>query len=199
MQELWVSTNEAEDVASSIRHTVCCIDLIDDDPQAWKWVILALHAALQGACVCHLTTTAAPVGAVTKKNAIEWLAYFDEARTDQNAIVPKTHLMNLPDLLKAVRKPNSCGGISGGACIPITDAELAWLSRIHDEFRNQFIHFSPVGWSFEVSGMPKIMQLIARIITDISEYGWAFRHLGEVQLKDMAINLDRLAKVALPH
>lgn len=105
MSELWVRTDEAEDVAGSIRHALICMNLVKDDDQAWKWAILALHGALQGACVCHLTTTAQPVGAVTPKNAVEWFTYFEETRENQQLEPPMTRLMNMPDLLKAVRKP----------------------------------------------------------------------------------------------
>jgi len=189
MQDLWIHTNEAEDVAASIRHALVCIRLTKDDDQAWKWVMLSLHAALQGACVCHLTTTAAPLGAVTKKNAVEWIDYFDK----KTALVPKTRLMSMPDLLRAVRKVDSAGSGFTRSPIAISDSELAWLNRIHDEFRNQFIHFSPTGWSFEVSGVPKMSQLIARIIDDISSCGWAFRHLEAAKRENMNENLKLLS------
>ena len=63
--ETWIRTDEAEDAAGSVRHALRAGEMTANDPQAWKWVALALHSALQGACVCHLTTTAAPIGAVT--------------------------------------------------------------------------------------------------------------------------------------
>lgn len=110
MAENWIRTDEAEDVVASIRHVIRSAKFVGEDPVAWKWVVIALHSALQGACVCHLTTTAAPVGAVTERNAGEWLAYFERLRTNPNAKPPKTYLMSLPDLLRAVRKPHSAGG-----------------------------------------------------------------------------------------
>ena len=76
----WIQTDEAEDVAASVRHARRCLALTIHDEQAWKWFCLALHSALQGACVCHLVTTASPVGAVTNKNAVKWLAFFEESR-----------------------------------------------------------------------------------------------------------------------
>lgn len=175
-EENWIRTDEAEDVAGSFRHALHAVALVNADPQAWKWVALALHSALQGACVCHLTTTAAPFGAVTRRNASEWLTYFEAARNDPSAVAPKTHLMTLPDLLKAVRKPQSAGDRSNDDGIAITDTELAWLTRLHNTVRNQFVHFAPVGWSIEVSGMPAVATLVARIVGDIAGAGWAFRH-----------------------
>ena len=175
-EETWIRIDEAEDVAGSLRHVLHAAALINADSQAWKWVVLALHSALQGACVCHLTTTAAPVGAVTERNASEWLTYFEASRNDSGALAPKTHLMALPDLLKAVRKPRSAGDLSNDAGIALADAELAWLTRLHDTVRNQFVHLAPMGWSIEVSGMSAVAALVARIVGDIAGAGWAFRH-----------------------
>lgn len=198
MPENWIRTDEAEDVAGSIRHALNCLSLVSGDPQAWKWFMMALHSALQGACVCHLTTTAAPVGAVTERNAREWLAYLDDVRTNPNAVLPKTYLMNLPDLLKAVRKPNSAGDRSNAAGVKISEAELRWLRRFHDEFRNQFTHFEPQGWSVEVSGLPNLAKLTARIIAEIMDLGWAFRHLETTERDAMARNLCTLSNISLP-
>ena len=174
--ELWIRTDETEDVAASLRHALKSLSFVEADDQAWKWVALALHSALQGACVCHLVTTASPVGAVTERNAKEWLDYFEASRIDPKLVSPQTYLMTLPDLLKTVRKPRSAGDASNPEGVTLTDSELEWLKHFHDVIRNQFIHFEPLGWSIEVSGIPKVGVLIARIIREILDMGWAFRH-----------------------
>ena len=189
----WVSVDEAEDVAGSIRHALRAAIFAQEDPQAWKWVLLALHSALQGACVCHLTTTAAPIGAVTERNAGEWIDYFAALRDDPTVKQPKTYLMALPDLLKAIRKPHSAGDRSNETGVTLSDAELAWLRRIHDEVRNQFVHFEPMGWSLEVSGVPAIGQLIARILREMLDMGWAFRHLEREARAALRADLETLS------
>ncbi|MCJ9754637.1 hypothetical protein MOV61_28305 [Neorhizobium sp. BETTINA12A] len=198
MAENWIRTDEAEDVAGSIRHVIRAAQFVREDSLAWKWVVMALHSALQGACVCHLTTTAAPVGAVTERNAGEWLTYFEDSRTNPNAEPPKTHLMGLPDLLKAVRKPSSAGDGSNVAGIAISESELSWLHRFHREIRNQFTHFEPMGWSIEVSGIPEIAKLVARIIGDILRTGWAFRHQDRAQREEMQRSLHTLKTIEWP-
>lgn len=67
----WVRTDETEDVAGSLRHALLCGRHVAEDEHAWKWVRLALHSALQGASVCHLTTSFVPIGAVEPRNAAE--------------------------------------------------------------------------------------------------------------------------------
>lgn len=195
MAENRIRTDEVKDVAGSIRHVIRVAPFVGEDPLAWKWIVLALHSALQGACICHLTTTAAPMGAVTKRNAGEWVAYFEESRTNPEAKPPKTHLMGLPDLLKAVRRPHSAGGHGDDAGVAISDSELSWLVRFHDDIRNQFVHFEPSGWSIEVSGIPEMAKLVARIIEDILRVGWAFRHQNHEQRQEMHKSLKTLASI----
>jgi hypothetical protein len=192
----WLRTDEAEDVAGSLRHALRCLSMVDDDPQAWKWVAISLHSALQGACVSHLTTTAAPLGAITPKNASEFIAYLNELDSNPDARPPKTQLMSLPDLLKAVRKQNSAGNGCMSKAIVISDAELSWLKHFHETVRNQFTHFEPVGWSLEVSGIPAIARLIARIISEIADAGWAFRHKDEDWVAALKNNINELSSTS---
>ena len=193
MAENWIRTDESEDVASSLRHAIACLTLTRLDPLAWKWYALSLHAAIQGACVCHLVTTASPVGAVTKQNAEEWLTYFELTRNDSSRQPPTTYLMDLPDLLKAIRKINSAGDGSLGSDIALSDAELNWLQGFHRNIRNEFVHFSPKGWSIEVSGLPDLGRLISRVIGDIYLAGWAFRHMDSDGQHEMTRSLKALA------
>ena len=196
LSEKWLQTDEEEDVAASLRHALRSHQLVSTDIQAWKWVALALHSALQGACVCHLVTTAVPVGAVTKQNAKEWLAYFEASRADPKVRPPKTYILSLPDLLKEVRKPHSAGDSSNSVGIAVSDSELAWLRRFHADIRNQFSHFEPRGWSIEVSGIPELGKVIARIIRDILDAGWAFRHKEDDWKARLRADLDALSKLS---
>lgn len=192
MDDVWIRTDEADDVAGSLRHAIRSARGIGDDPLIWKWISLALHSALQGACVCHLTTTAAPVGAVTARNAAEWLTYLGGGN-DPGASPPRTQLMVLPDLVKAIRKPRSAGDRGNPAGIAVSDVELAWLRRFHDTVRNQFVHFAPMGWSIEVSGLAPLGSLIARIIGEIADGEWAFRHKDGEWMAALRADLERLS------
>ncbi len=174
--EFWIQLDESDDVAGSVRHCIAALILARQDHAAWKWVVLSLHAALQGACVCHLTTTANPVGALTDKSTLEWLSYFELSRENDNINRPKTVLAPLPNLLKRIRKPDSAGDHSQGSAVGLSDVELRWLTHLHDEVRNQFVHFEPMGWSLDVSGLSSLIGIVCRILSDISSKRWAFRH-----------------------
>jgi len=193
--EQWIRTDETEDVAASVRHVLRCRAMVDQDPQAWKWVALGLHASLQGALVCHLVTTASPLGVVTDKNAQEWVDYFEASRTEGVRRPPKTRLLDLPELIKLARKPDSAGDGRSRGVVRVTDAELVWLRRFHTEVRNQFVHFEPMGWSVEVSGLSSLGALISRIIDDTLQVGWAFRHKDSEWHAALKAQLHDLAKL----
>lgn len=186
----WLRVDEATDVLGSLRHCLRCRTIAQDDQLAWKWFMLALHSALQGACVCHLTTTTQPIGPLTKRNTEEWLTWLENGNTGP---APKVYLLPLPDLLKRVRKVNSAGDGSNSFQVIISDQDLAWLTGFHEVLRNQFVHFEPMGWSVELSGLPSLSKLVARVIADISKCGWGFRHLNEDQKSEMVHLLTALA------
>ena len=105
--------------------------------------------------------------------------------------------MNLPDLLKAIRRAHSAGDGSNVSGIVLSDSDLTWLKRFHEDLRNQFTHFEPQGWSIELSGIPGLAKLISRVIGDIANVGWAFRHKDGAWKSSLAENLQKLAALQL--
>lgn len=194
--ENWFQTDQVEDVAASTRHAAICLDLVVADPGAWKWLILSLHSALQGACVCHLTTTAEPVGALTDKNTRQWLEFFEASRNNSNLNPPDAFLAPLPELLRRVAQHGSAGGGPSYGNIPLTDTEIRDLNFIHGTFRNQFVHFAPMSWSVEISGLLQLIPVITRIIRSIDTSGWAFRHVDLQWHLDLNSALNQLVSKA---
>jgi hypothetical protein len=176
--QFFITTDEAADVAGSIRHALICLQLVRTDSGAWKWLILSLHSALQGSCVCHLTTTAHPVGALTDSSTKLWLNYLPDTH---GAEPPKTKIAEFPDLLKKIRSSGSGESADNSDSINISDIELVDLVHLHRAVRNQFVHFEPMGWVLDLMGMQTIIPLVLRVITDILDAKWAFRHINTEQ------------------
>ena len=191
--EIWLRTDEAEDVAGSVRHAIRCLELVETDPQAWKWFVIAVHSALQGACVCHLVTTATPVGVVNDRQASNWLNFIQLKSAGASIPTPKTHLLPFNELLSRIRASRSDGNRSIESGILISDSEYEWLKRFNDGIRNQFAHFEPMAWSVEVSGLPEIGTLVSRIVIDILAAGWAFRHKPQHWRDNLLLDLKRFA------
>jgi hypothetical protein len=179
-EEIWVTVDEATDVVGSIRHSLRCRKVAHADPLAWKWYIISLHSALQGAIVCHLTTTAAPIGALTDDSHKAWIEKINSRDFQKN---PKIKILELPSLVKKIRKSNAvCGG--GQLCqIHVSDKDYQKIEKFHKVLRNQFTHFSPKIWSIEIDFILDHQKPIFPILRSILQWGCAFRHL-EHQLRD---------------
>ena len=188
--EVYFKTDEALDVLGCLRHAIRCINAVGEDDQIYRWVILSIHAALQGACVCELTDTMGPLDAVREDTRKKLIAYYNQNQLLDPLEIdrPKMFLLNLPELLNAIRDASS----NQNGAIEISDSELEWLKRFHS-WRNQFVHFAPTSWSIELSGLPDLIALVARIIQGIFERGWAFRHLAEDDKSELGMCLNVLS------
>lgn len=81
------------------------------------------------------------------------------------------------------------------ASFVLIDKDLNRLRRFHTVGRNQFVHFEPMGWSLEVSGIPSIAALGAGLIDEISYTEWSFRHKDADWLSALREDLGRLPRV----
>ena len=77
----YLRTDECQDVLSSLEQCVLSLAQARRSERAWKWVILSLHSALQGAMVCHLSGPD-QLGALTKKNVAKLLEWYEKGFQD---------------------------------------------------------------------------------------------------------------------
>jgi hypothetical protein len=157
MSEIWVHTDEKEDaIAAMAMFAESSVRLLDDD-KYWKWAIISLHNVFQSVMVIFLS-----VGddflVMRQEDAEAWLAAHENG-----APYPETKMdsfMNLYGKLKKTArdsykfKPRGQQGAS--------------IKKLN-KFRNQFIHFMPMGWSIEMSGMPSICKDCLDIIKELEE------------------------------
>ncbi len=68
-------------------------------------------------------------------------------------------------------------------------------AQFHDEIRNQLVHFEPIGWSIEVSGVPGLAKLAARIVADVQDAGWGFRQKDLAWQTALRAELEKLAAI----
>ncbi len=136
-----------------------------------------------------------PVGALSERNTADWLRWFSGETPPEDG-PPKAYLAELPILLKKIRKDGCSGDQQPGSAIGLSDSELQHLIHLHSEVRNQLIHYEPISWSLDVSGLGVITPLIARIVTDILNFGWAFRHESEDWCSQLRVDLEELARVS---
>ncbi len=168
----YLRTDEQHDVLVSLKEVRNQIVRTDQDIDCWKWALIALASAVNGALTCNLSGTM-QVGALCQKNAKRTITAL---QMDSSEELPEPRLANPHELL---RRAKGEGRIEqAGPLIYATASQEKSFLRLF-EFRNQFIHFHPTSWSIEITGMPSIFLDVMQIIEGTIDDGWSFRHLDE--------------------
>lgn len=207
---MYLKTDQANDVICSLEQVVRSIEAASSDPLNWKWAILAMHSALQGAMVCHLTGTA-EVGALDDKSIEAAHDYHERDRkglikrvscgTDEFGLAiykpatkidrpPQEKLANATTLIKRLRNKDKRVEQAGGI-VEVTDKEFSDFKAL-DSLRNQFTHFPPTSWLIELAGMKNIVRSALTIIQKIQADDWPFRHLTRDDRKRLTSTLSKL-------
>ncbi len=164
------------------------------DPKQWKWAIIAMCSALNGALVCHLTGSAG-IGALNKKCAVETLKALNDDKPEE---IPKPWLAYPKTLLqRSQRREQPDTRIeSAGPQIMVSKCQKTAFDTLFD-FRNELIHYKPSGWSIEVSGFPSLFWSCLEIILRVNDAGYGFRHLTQeeaAKLERTVADLERLLR-----
>jgi hypothetical protein len=214
--EQWLQIDEATDVSASLRHFAVCVGLVKQDATAWKWAIISIHNALQGAMTCHLSGTA-NMGCLDKRSIEAWCDWRERDRLGEiNWIEGAANEFGIPSRSAASKEdqpphkymatPQTLfdrlskeklryeGGC--GAVLPITSGQRRSF-KILNELRNQFSHFTPMGWSIEVTGLPEIFSDMIEVIRSIAVDPWPFRHLDDVEqcsMRNLIVEIQNMLK-----
>lgn len=130
---------------------------LTSDLHLWRWVIIALHNAAQGVMVLSLRHSNGLL-ALTDESYVSWVSAYEKNKT-----LPPEKLDTYLNLYKKV-KCKQWGQIGGNSRFVPQGSEGGDIKRLNS-LRNQFIHFTPKGWSLEVSGLPRICLASARLVS----------------------------------
>ncbi|MET0330243.1 MAG: hypothetical protein ABW154_02325 [Dyella sp.] len=169
MPKVWLRTDERADILASLCMISSSCEAAITDLSAWKWIVIGTHSALQGVMTLHLGLgnnflVARP------KNTAAWL----KAHKDGTPY-PELMMDNFLSLYKKLKKHDICGyrfkpnGTQGRS-----------IRKIND-FRNEFIHFIPKGWSIEISGMPAICLDCLEVVANVGKHSLHKRWESEEQ------------------
>jgi len=169
MNEIWFRTDEKEDaIAAMAMFAESSFRLLDDD-KYWKWAIISLHNVFQSAMVIFLG-----VGddflVMRQEDAEAWLAAHENG--DPYPDTKMDSFINLYGKLKKTTRGNYKFKPKGQQSRSIKKLNL---------FRNQFIHFMPMGWSIKMNGMPSICKDCLDIIRELEENFLCIRWADEEQ------------------
>lgn len=137
----YLRLNERTNALDSLEQVYNFLQQAEHDLQRWKWVIIALDAALYGFAICACAGT-------------DW----------RNVTTKKGHLINLNDALARCQDTKWMRRLSFGKPLVSSPSQRKSIDYVHKIFRNKFIHFSPKGWSIELHGIPSIVMDVLDVI-----------------------------------
>lgn len=169
MKEVWLYTDEREDILASLHMVAASCAAVNEDVGAWKWIVVGTHSALQSAIAFHLGF-GNDLLVARQEDAAAWLAAHEDGSP-----YPEMMMDTFPSLYKKLKKHEVLGyrfaptGTQGGS-----------INRLN-RFRNEFVHFMPKGWSIELSGMPGICSDCLDVIELIDQNSLSMRWENEQQ------------------
>jgi hypothetical protein len=123
MTQLALTIDTLRDAIFSLRMTAECLDEVAKDPHYRKWVIIALHNALQGFMVNALRIT-------------------DDSTVLRSTDSP-AWLIEFNTLYKRIKKPDFMEHSLDGKAFRPEGTQDESVRRLHNELRNTFMHFTP--------------------------------------------------------
>ncbi len=144
----YLRTDEQEEAVRSLEWAELQARTLAADTYAWKWVLIALHNAVQGLMVLALWNGNGLL-ALRPKVAKKWMEAYESGGQ-----FPAQKLDEFLNLYLKVKDPNNFHTVGVGAFVPTGkhDESMNYLN----EFRNMFTHFTPKGWSLQLAGLPRI-------------------------------------------
>jgi len=168
----WYRTNEIIEFVDALEFSAQLSKSVTTNKAIWKWLIIAVHNALQGACVCSLRgNDTAGLAVLTPQSGGELFVWLEiESRKENPNPPPRETLARFPELYRRVCSseylPNPLSKNSS------RDADIKRLTSL----RNDFIHFVPKGLSIELIGLPRIIGSVCEVIRHLAVDHLTFDH-----------------------
>lgn len=180
----WYRIDEQLFALAAVQHAAHCLEEVKRDWQQLPWAIIALHNATQASLIAHLTGTAG-LGALEAKCAELTLAALQgEGEYPQEFVAKFLELVRRATKLE--KQIEAAGGV-----LQLSSAERKALRRLNS-LRNEFVHFSPKGWSVEISGLPQIALSCVTVFRGVVSTGWALRSLDDDEVAQYVVGVDEI-------
>lgn len=148
MEAVYLRTDHWIDAVFSLESSVHFAQSAEDDASWWKWLIVSVHATVQGFMVLALERGNSL--AVMKPHiAKAWLEAYESGTP-----FPDEKMDFFLELYEKVKDTTVPGYFGSKPFRPGATHDESM--RKLNEFRNDFIHFMPKGWSLQLAGLPQI-------------------------------------------
>lgn len=145
--ERWIHTDLEQETISAIEMVREQLQQIHKDPYRWKWVILALHSAVQNFMLLALKGSNS-LNVVRAKDAEAW----SQAYNNDQPLPGLGKIDDFLDLYKKIKGNKMLIWSNSQKFVP--KGQQGKSIKLLNSFRNEFIHFLPKSWSIEMSGLP---------------------------------------------
>ena len=163
----FLQCDELEDAISTLEHAAEVASTLNATPLNWKWLLIAIHNALQGALVCTLSGSAG-TGALSKQSMRDVWNWYGESCEGSPAQHPKECLAPPLELFKRAKQQKYMHEYGGAPIItkPQEDKDIQQLNNL----RRRFVHYTPGGWSIETEGIPRIVLNAAGVVEKLLQH-----------------------------
>jgi hypothetical protein len=139
---------------------------------AWKWAVISLHGALYSFAICAIKgTDDTSVTYETKKGERMLIGFNESLRRCKDADYMR-HIYNSVPLTLTAEQERS-------------------IELLKDEYRGNFEHFKPMGWSIEMHDLPimaiEVLGVIKYLATDT---GYSTVHIQEQQRAEISKSIE---------
>ena len=154
---MYLRTDQEAEAANAVKMAAQFAERAHEDIHLWRWIIIAMHNAAQGTMVLSLRHGNGLL-ALTDECYAAWMQAYEKHETP-----PPEKLDSYLNLYKKV-KHSQWGQVGGNRRFVPSGSEGRDIKQLNS-LRNDFIHFTPKGWSLEVDGLPRICLSTARLIS----------------------------------
>ena len=154
---MYLRTDEETEAANAVKMAAHFAEHAHEDIHLWRWIIIAMHNAAQGTMVLSLRHGNGLL-ALSDECYAAWMEAYEKHEPP-----PPEKLDSYLNLYKKV-KHSQWGQVGGNKRFVPSGSEGKDIKQLNS-LRNDFIHFTPKGWSLEVDGLPRICLSTARLIS----------------------------------
>ena len=156
-EETWLKTDEREEAISALEFLAELASTRPSNVHRWKWVIIVTHNAVQCFMVIALRQSdgRGPIPDDIMAKILQ-----AEAKGE---VPPREKLDDFMQLYKKIKTRSRMQKYGQSKHFTSTNEQDRAMKMLH-HLRNEFLHFTPKGWSLEVSGGPDLCLQCLKII-----------------------------------
>ncbi len=184
-ERLILNTDEETEAVRALEQTAVQLAQVGSDPYLWKWVIIALHNALQGFMVLALQGTW-NIRVLKKADAKQlWEA---TERGDTEAMFKRYDLEFFLGLYEMIKKERHMNQYCHSKPFKPGGTHTRSVKRLN-ELRNEFVHFVPKSWSLAVEDLPRVVKdgtdVISFLVLESNNITWGTQAEMEDRTKEL--------------